>query len=567
MRKLLALVVALMMVSAVALADVPAFEDIVFPDAMPSGIIFADDTYDYSYDDMSTQYDFSLITGHYGIPNIDNEWDPTVYWFEQHFNLNISYQAVDDTASFLSTRAAADDLPDLFPSPSRDFAFALDDAGKLIDAKTIYPYMPLSCQYATSSMIKWSTNQTGRIPFVTGYGIQDGIWTDAIRKDWLDKFGMDFPKNTDDLMAFAEAVKTQDPDGNGVDDTYLFAQWGTMKNWTDCAFGDPQVQVGEDGLLSHPYFNGIYYNKLNLWKTLVENGYVHPDGAIMDWNQQKIVYANNQVACLYYPVSTLLAEWVQATGSYDEDNCNVWEICAQYPFGDGEYSYAAAGNPGYQWCFPTYGYEDEGKVKRIAHFIDSQRAGGENFDVHMQGGVDRLYEFFADAHDGIEKNPNMTRSITYTDDGYFYLSATDLTPDNKDDNSMLLGNAEVEGYDQGAWQCFGLIVPWQLSDPNPADETRTYFAKKSNEHVATTASVSRYPNYGLLVTLTGEAVEAQNAMSDWISACETEFINGTRELTEESYAAWTQEWLDRGGYAIVEQQAECLGCDLPEELQ
>ena len=62
------------------------------------------------------------------------------------------------------------------------------------------------------------------------------------------------------------------------------------------------------------------------------------------------------------------------------------------------------------------------------------------------------------------------------------------------------------------------------------------------------------------------AAEANNAMGDWITAQEIAFIKGERELTEESYAEWAQEWLDRGGYEIVAQMAEGLGCELPDEL-
>ena len=106
-----------------------------------------------------------------------------------------------------------------------------------------------------------------------------------------------------------------------------------------------------------------------------------------------------------------------------------------------------------------------------------------------------------------------------------------------------------------------------LSNADPEDTLNYAAAVKNNEHAAHTASVSRYPNYSLLYSLSGEAAEANNAMGDWITASEIAFINGTEELTEESYAAWAQEWLDRGGYEIVAQMAEGLGCELPEELQ
>lgn len=44
----------------------------------------------------------------------------------------------------------------------------------------------------------------------------------VIRKDWLDKLGLEVPKTTGELMAVAKAFTEQDPDGNGKKDTYGF---------------------------------------------------------------------------------------------------------------------------------------------------------------------------------------------------------------------------------------------------------------------------------------------------------------------------------------------------------
>ncbi|GAB2564214.1 extracellular solute-binding protein [Gracilibacillus alcaliphilus] len=42
------------------------------------------------------------------------------------------------------------------------------------------------------------------------------VW---VRTDWLEKLGLPEPKTMDDLLAISEAFTTQDPDGNGKDDT------------------------------------------------------------------------------------------------------------------------------------------------------------------------------------------------------------------------------------------------------------------------------------------------------------------------------------------------------------
>ena len=48
-----------------------------------------------------------------------------------------------------------------------------------------------------------------------------------IRKDWLDKLGLQPPKTWDDLAKVAQAFTTQDPDGDGKADTYGLAVPGS----------------------------------------------------------------------------------------------------------------------------------------------------------------------------------------------------------------------------------------------------------------------------------------------------------------------------------------------------
>ena len=52
-------------------------------------------------------------------------------------------------------------------------------------------------------------------PNITAGGINE-MW---IRQDWLDNLGLEVPRTWDEMAAVAEAVVTQDPDGNGEADT------------------------------------------------------------------------------------------------------------------------------------------------------------------------------------------------------------------------------------------------------------------------------------------------------------------------------------------------------------
>src|SRR5699024_7992004 len=108
-------------------------------------------------------------------------------------------------------------------------------------------------------------------------------------------------------------------------------------------------------------------------------------------------------------------------------------------------------------------------------------------------------------------------------------------------------------------------VAWQLTDPENDDPDLKHYAEVANAAVTLIAGVDRWPNYGLAVTLTGEASEASSTLKDYVAAAEFEFATGARSLDD--YDAWAQEWLDKGGKPIIQQTAECLGCEVPEYAQ
>ena len=67
---------------------------------------------------------------------------------------------------------------------------------------------------------KCITNEDGELmaipaPAITAGGINE-MW---IRQDWLDKLGLEAPRTWDEMVKVAEAFVTQDPDGNGENDT------------------------------------------------------------------------------------------------------------------------------------------------------------------------------------------------------------------------------------------------------------------------------------------------------------------------------------------------------------
>lgn len=128
----------------------------------------------------------------------------------------------DQYLPILQTRAAANDLADL-SEPDRKTLTQLVDQGLVADWEPFLQYMP---QYVTDREVTelapagtYDSTQYGLVGHVV-FPFKPNI---TLRKDWLDKLGLDMPKTADEYLEVMKAFTFKDPDGNGKDDTYGFS--------------------------------------------------------------------------------------------------------------------------------------------------------------------------------------------------------------------------------------------------------------------------------------------------------------------------------------------------------
>jgi len=127
-------------------------------------------------------------------------------------------QADQDTK--INTAGASNSLPELF-FVNRDSWYKITEAGLTANVDELLPLMPERTKTHYSD-----PNRNNQVIYNGSlYGLADPgnlVQTDAmvIRKDWLDKLGLEAPKTLDDFLAVAKAFTNDDPDGNGQKDTY-----------------------------------------------------------------------------------------------------------------------------------------------------------------------------------------------------------------------------------------------------------------------------------------------------------------------------------------------------------
>lgn len=141
-------------------------------------------------------------------------------------------------------------------------------------------------------LMKCITNENGEImaipaPNMTG-GVVNEMW---IRQDWLDELNLEVPRTWDEMMAVAEAFVTQDPDGNGEDDTIGIlgpANTDHINGVGDNQFGlDPLFShfksfpqywlEGEDGTIEYGSIQPETKEALENIAKLYENGLIDPE--------------------------------------------------------------------------------------------------------------------------------------------------------------------------------------------------------------------------------------------------------------------------------------------------
>ncbi len=224
---------------------------------------------------------------------------PEWYWTKKvqedlDIDVNISWVLGGSYGTVLTTRAGANDLPDLFFVTPQDVA-QLAPQGLLGDWGPLLGDMP---DYVKDHDV------TALAPIGTFGGTQYGLVTQtafpykpfvSVRQDWLDKLGLETPQTTGEYLEVMKAFTTQDPDGNGRNDTYSWSAFvndnGTYGGLDPLfgafdALGAWQVR---DGQLTPVATSPERRQALEFISQVVAAGVMDPD-----WQAQKFTDFNNK---------------------------------------------------------------------------------------------------------------------------------------------------------------------------------------------------------------------------------------------------------------------------------
>ncbi|MDR0561490.1 MAG: extracellular solute-binding protein [Spirochaetaceae bacterium] len=133
------------------------------------------------------------------------------------------------------------------------------------------------------------------------------------RKDWAAKFGItEPPSNWEDLYTLLRHFTFDDPDGNGVKDTWGIStpKAGEMRNW----FISWGINVSDwiedtDGVWRHGQLSNASIEPLKFFRRLYEEGILDPEFAQIDYRQTMQKLAGGAVGAITRNADT---DWINA---------------------------------------------------------------------------------------------------------------------------------------------------------------------------------------------------------------------------------------------------------------
>lgn len=222
--------------------------------------------------------------------------------FEARMGVDIQYTYINsrDLDTKLNTMIAGDQLPDIFLAKNQ-IAIDLAEGGKLLD---MAPYLP---EYGKDILAGYPEGYLNTLPInkdgkIFGLNSQAGqyIANFHIRKDWLANVGMEVPTTLDELYEVLKAFTFNDPDQNGVKDTWGWAaHLNTAKEWEHvfAAYGIPFAQniTLEDGTVTRYTKHPNYLEAVKFLNKLYQDGIMNPDFASIDWITSAEMLWNGEV--------------------------------------------------------------------------------------------------------------------------------------------------------------------------------------------------------------------------------------------------------------------------------
>ena len=273
-------------------------------------------------------------------------YESTYGVLEEMFNVRFKFTDVpqESVNEQMNILVSTDALPDIVYSWSAMDKTFIDPAllyanGQVIALDDVAEYIPnyLSVLETYPAMQKSVKNEEGKLLCFTEQNIYlESAFSGGpmIRKDWLDKLGMDVPDTYEDWLAAFEGIKNGDMNGNGDpdDEVPYVGSEGTLRvlaNTMGCPdeffmLGGPTGEVVYGPILPE------YKQRLEFMTEIVSKGYINEDYLNFMGESRDQLFANDQAASTFTGTSNLDRWNLQQAMA---GNAEFMLVAAPYPKG------------------------------------------------------------------------------------------------------------------------------------------------------------------------------------------------------------------------------------------
>lgn len=466
---------------------------------------------------------------------------PIVQELEKRFNVEFEFEfyasAGNGFPEWISTRIVADEFPDYFFNSTQGAAAYRDFVSQGLLAE-----LPMEkIQELCPDLVEWAdkyTEYSGGIPIWDYFYIDDKIyalpyaWYDGakrnvmgFREDWLEAVGIDKVPST--IEEYEEALKRfteNDPDGNGVDDTYGYSHISDPIfgfNWVYVAYGtNPNnFMVKEDGTVTRGEIEPGTKEALatlNKWYTA---GYIDPEWIVNGWEevQNKVIAEKCGLTWQGYPAFCDWDGWFLFKLLEVNENAR-WAISPGPvgPNGDFGMSQNNPVNGGGMYFSADLPEEKLDKYLEIINAL--------SFDPELQLLL----------HKGVEGE-----TYEVTENGYEWIPPYDDLQTRQEAGYDHTDNLGI--YNMTAGGCFR----------DPSIQNSIFYTKEQQEKKAEMESIAAGPFDPLSPFVFDAATEHGETLSRLTTEAFTQFITGERSL--DTFDAYVEEWLAAGGQDLIDE--------------
>lgn len=310
------------------------------------------------------------------------EFNGCYYWpaIERLTNAHISvdWHEAEGYASAVAATLLMDisELPDII-NPYAFGIMDLADDGLIVPLDEYLELIPdIVAAVGEERMDTWR-QADGHIYYIPSVSSVQGSQTMLVRKDWLEKLGMDLPETWEDWCKLWQGIRDQDLNGNGdsSDEIPLALSYGEdgekcmtmlMNAFGIRASADGQFCILDDGTYTMVYEHPRYGEFLQAAAKLYQEGIIPEDFDTWDYNKIDEQMKEDVLGTtMTWAVAASNAEHLRQNGVEDA----LWAAAApvQGPYGDRMIQERELVSS--SWCI-TAGAVNKGKTEDILRFFN-----------------------------------------------------------------------------------------------------------------------------------------------------------------------------------------------------